>query len=59
VAVKVDKDKCTECDICVEICLVGAITIENQKQLSVRNVWNGLFYKSVSLTGNFLLNMER
>lgn len=30
-AVKIDKDKCTGCKNCVEVCPVEAIKIENEK----------------------------
>jgi len=30
-ALKVDKDKCTGCGACIDICPVQAIKIENQK----------------------------
>lgn len=28
---KVDKEKCTGCELCVEVCPVDAITMENEK----------------------------
>ena len=31
--VKIDNDKCTGCGICVDVCPVGAIKVENQKAI--------------------------
>ena len=30
-AVKVDKEKCTGCSVCIEICPVNAIRVEGEK----------------------------